>query len=265
MSKPVTRGIDVTRLDQLVKDLGVRVRVWKSTTCPNMTSIESFDHDPNCPICENNMIDFDCFETMALFQQQELIEQFKVHGTFSIDEVMATFRVGVSLQTFSRVDLLDFKENFYELVQRQDTPMSGPIVDKLKYPACEVNAVFVVRNNQTVRFHHGTDFDLDQNGSIRWLGTNRPLDREIMSIYYKYHPVFRVTKAVHRDRFSQYNVAKDLANSDIPQNAYKVVGDKTYVKLPETWILRRDYLLDRKDKATGQVLRRNDDYDPNED
>jgi len=264
LSKPVTRGIDVTRLDQLVKDLGVRVRVWKSTTCPNMTSIESLDHDPNCFICQNNMIDFDCFETLALFQQQELVEQFKVHGTFNIDEVMVTFRVGVSLQTFARVDLLDFKEDFYELVQRQDTPTSGPIIDKLKYPACEVIAVFVVRNNQIVRFHHGADFDLDQNGSIRWLGTNRPLDREIMSIYYKYHPVFRVTKAVHRDRFSQYNVAKDLVASDIPKSAYKVAGDKTYVKLPETWILRRDYLLDRRDKVTGQILRRNEDYDPNE-
>jgi hypothetical protein len=177
---------------------------------------------------------------------------------------MVTFRVGVSLQTFARVELLDFKEDFYELVQRQDTPTSGPIIDKLKYPACEVIAVFVIRNNQIVRFYHGADFDLDQNGSIRWLGTNRPLDREIMSIYYKYHPVFRVTKAVHRDRFSQYNVAKDLVSSDIPKSAYKVVGDKTYVKLPETWILRRDYLLDRRDKVTGQVLRRNEDYDPNE-
>lgn len=263
MSKPVTRGIDVTRLDQLVKDLGVRVRVWKSTTCPNMKSIESFDHDVNCPVCQNNMIDFDCFETMALFQQQELVEQFKVQGTFSIDEVMATFRVGIGLQTFARIDLLDFKENFYELVQRQDSPLTGPIIDKLKYPACDVDAVFVIRSGVAIRYHNGTDFKLDQNGSIEWLGTNRPADREIMSIYYRYHPVFRVTKAVHRDRFSQYNITKDFASAGIPQDAYKVVGDKTYVKLPETWILRRDYLLDRKDKITNQVLQPNDVYDPN--
>ena len=56
MAKQLTTGINVVNLDQLVEDLGVRVRVWKSSTCPNMTSLESFDHDPNCPVCDNNMV-----------------------------------------------------------------------------------------------------------------------------------------------------------------------------------------------------------------
>jgi len=263
MAKQITRGINVVNLDQIVEDLGVRVRVWKSSTCPNMTSLESFDHDPNCPVCNNNMIDFDCYETIAMFQQQDLNEQFKVHGTFSIDEVLVTFKAGISLQTFAKVEILDFKEEFYELIQKQDNLVTN--IDKLKYPACEVTAVFAIRNNQKIRFYQGADFDLDLNGSIVWTGSHKPNDREIYTIYYKYHPVYRVTKAVHRDRFSQYNDLRDLKTSTIPESAIKTINGKTFVKLPEEWVLRRDYLLDRSDKTQAQPtkLQPNQNYDPN--
>src|SRR6185369_3716498 len=226
MAKQLTRGINVVNLDQLVEDLGVRVRVWKSTTCPNMTSIESLDHDPNCPICHNNMIDFDCYETIAMFQQQDLTEQFKVHGTFSIDEAMVTFKAGVSLQTFAKVEILDFKEEFYELIQKQDNLTTN--IDKLKYPACEVTAVFSIRNNVKERFYQGADFDLDINGCIVCKGSHIPNDREIYSVYYKYHPVYRVTKAVHRDRFSQFNDLRELNGSKIPASAIKTVNGRTF-------------------------------------
>lgn len=263
MAKQLTNGINVVNLDQLVEDLGVRVRVWKSTTCPNMTSIESLDHDPNCAICHNNMIDFDCYETIATFQQQSLTEQFKVQGTFSIDEVLVTFKAGISLQTFAKVELLDFTEEFYELIQKQDNITTN--IDKLKYPACKVIALFVIRNNQTIRFYHGTDFTIDVNGCITWIGAHKPIDREIYSVYYSYHPVYRVTKAVHRDRFSQYNDLRDLKNSKVPDFAIKTVENRTFVKLPEEWILRRDYLLERSDKTqvTPTKLQPNEYYDPN--
>jgi hypothetical protein len=263
MAKQLTRGINVVNLDQLVEDLGVRVRVWKSTTCPNMKSIESMDHDINCALCSNNMIDFDCYETIAMFQQQDLIEQFKVHGTFSIDEVLATFKVGVSLQTFAKVEILDFTEEFYELIQKQINTTTN--IDKLKYPACVVDALFVIRAGVKIRFYQGADFSLDVNGSIKWLGANRPLDKEIYSIYYRYHPVYRITKAVHRDRFSQYNDLRDLGSSTIPKTALKTINNRTFVKLPETWIMRRDYLLDRKDdtQSAPTKLQPNEYYDPN--
>lgn len=229
-----------------------------------MTSLESMDHDPNCALCSNNMIDFDCYETVAMFQQQDLNEQFKVHGTFSIDEALVTFKAGISLQTFAKVELLDFKEEFYELIQKQINADTN--TDKLKYPACEVTAVFVIRSNAKIRFHQGTDFTLDLNGSITWIGAHKPNDKEIYSVYYKFHPVYRVTKAVHRDRFSQYNDLRDLKTSKIPESAIKTVNGKTFVKLPEEWILRRDYLLDRSDKTQAQPtkLQPNENYDPNE-
>ena len=115
----LTNGIDVDRLDQLILDLGVRIKLYKSTLAPNMTSLESMDQDLNDNKSQNNVIDFDCVETIALFQQQSLTEQFKIQGTFHIDEVLITFLSGQTLAPLAKIEVLDFEEDFYELVQRQ--------------------------------------------------------------------------------------------------------------------------------------------------
>ncbi len=253
MGKKLTSGINVDRLDQVIEDLGVRVKVFKSTLCPNMTSLESLDHDINCTVCNNNMIDFKAIESIAMFQQQDLKEQFTVQGTFHIDEILVTFKAGISLHHYSRVDLLDFEEDFFELQQRQE----GVDIDRLKYSACRVLGLFTVSTGAREEFHEGVDFKLDLNGDVKWIGTHRPADRDIYSIYYKYRPSFRAVKAVHRDRYSQYNNRPDGIE------APKITVDgKTYIKLPETWILKRDYLIERRDIANA-LLGKNVIYDPN--
>jgi len=251
----LSNGINPDKLDQEIKDLGVRVRLYKSTICPNMKSLESIDHDINCQVCNHNMIDFCPVETIAIFQQQSLTEQFKVQGTFHIDEIMATFLSDQRLQHYARVDLLDFSEDFFELVQRQ----AATTIDRLKYSACCVLGVFVVRNStDRIDYHFGTDFELDVNGDIKWISAHKPNDKEIYSIYYQYRPVFRAIKAVHRDRYSQYNLKSQpiLAPS-------VTVGENTYVRLPECWILKRDYLIERRDILQA-LLPNNTLYDPNE-
>jgi hypothetical protein len=252
--KKTTVGINVQRLDQLIDDLGIRVRLFKSALCPNLKSLESMDHDINCTQCNNSMIDFCPTETVALFQQQDLAKQFQVQGTFHLDEVMVTFHSGVTLATFSKVELLDFEEDFYELIQRQE----GTNTDKLKYPACEALGCFTVSTNSTTTYHYGVDFSLDVNGDLQWLGTHKPADRQVYSVYYKFKPVFRAIKAVHRDRYSQYNLQPEKITSE-----KTTLGEHTYVKLPETWILKRDYLVERRD-ANNTKIEPNVYYDPNE-
>lgn len=236
--RKLSLGMDVDRLDQLVLDLGVRVRVYKSTLAPNMKSIESMDQDVNDPVSSNNMIDFDCEETIALFQQQQLMETFQIQGTFHIDEILVTFLSGFTLAPFAKIELLDFEEDFYELVPRQ----VGTDTDRLKYGACGVLAIFTYdRSSKTItRYHQGTDFELTSNGDIQWVSSHRPDDKQVYSIYYKYHPVYRAIKAVHRDRFSQYNLRP--GNIKAPK---KTIDNVTYVKLPETWVIKRDFLLER--------------------
>jgi len=159
------------------------------------------------------------------------------------------------LQMFSRIELIDFAEDFYELIVRQE----GTDIDRLKYPACEVLGLFVKAGSNTAeRFHYGTDFVLDVNGDVQWIGAHVPSDRQIYSIYYRHHPVYRAIKAVHIDRYSQDNHKK--SNIEGPT---KTVGANTYVKMPEAWILKRDYLLERRD-LSGSLLTPNVDYDPND-
>jgi hypothetical protein len=255
MGAKLSQGINPDKLDQLIRDLGVRVRVYKSTLCPNMKSLESMDHDINCPVCNNNMIDFCPKETIAMFQQQGLVEQYKLQGTFNMDEVTVSFLSGVTLAPLAKVELLDFKEDFYELVQKQ--VQADTDTDLLKYAACEVLGVFVIRAGVAKQFYQGPDFELDVNGSVKWLTANRPNDKEIYSIYYRFHPIYRAVKALHRDRFTQWNTRPD----DITSPKTTVDG-ATYVKLPEEWILKRDYLLERRDQD-GDKLPENQDYDPN--
>ena len=245
-TRKLSKGINVDKLDQLVKDLGVRVRLYKSTLIPNMTSLESMDQDLNSSVGNNNMIDFDPTETIAMFQQQDLMEQFKVHGTFHLDEVLVSFLSGQTLAPFAKIEILDFEEDFYELVQRQE----GTDIDNLKYAATCSIGVFTATTNSIERYYEGTDYKINQDGNIEWTGSHRPAARQIYSIYYRYHPIYRAVKAVHRDRFSQFN--------DRPQNikAPKVtIEGATYVKMPETWVIKRDYLLERD---------KNELYDPNE-
>lgn len=249
-----SNGINVDSLDQEIKDLGIRVRLYKSTVCPNMKSLESVDHDINCQICDNNMIDFCPKETMMIIQQQDFKQLFATQGTFSIDEIMATFLSDNTLQHYAKVEILDFVEDFFELVQRQE----GTSVDVLKYPGCDVLGLFSVNSGVKTQYYFGVDFELDQNGNIKWISAHVPADRKIYSVYYQYHPVFRATKAVHRTRFSQFN----LRPNDIKAPKKSVEG-KTYVRLPECWILKRDYLIDRKD-GTGNLISPNTLYDPNE-
>lgn len=254
--KKLTSGIDPDTLDQLVKDLGVRVRVYKSTILPNMKSLESYDQDLNTKLGKikenlkvgNNMIDFDPIDTVAMFQQQELVEQYKLAGTFHIDEIMVTFLSGITLSPMTRVELMDFEEDFTELIPRQ----RGTNVDRLKYAACEIVGVFTI-NDQKVpeRYYPEVDFLLTPDGDIRWVGTHRPDDDQIYSIYYKFHPTFRALKAIHRDRYSQFN--RRPTNIEAPN---KQREGATYVRLPETWILKRDFLIERD---------KNEYVDPNED
>jgi len=249
----LSNGVNPDRLEQLIQDLGIRVRIFKSTICPNMKSLESLDHDINCTVCNNAMIDFAPHNSKAMFQQQDLVDQFKMQGTFFIDEILASFPADETLHRYARVELLDFSEDFFELIQRQ----VGTATDRLKYSATSVIGVFTVVNNVQDEFFFGTDFELDVNGDLKWISAHKPADKQVYTIYYRYRPVYRAIKAVHRDRYTQYNIRPE----EIVTPKVTIEG-RTYVKLPETWILKRDYLVERRDMLNA-LLSENTFYDPN--
>lgn len=230
------------KFDALILQQGVRVKVYRTMLCPNVKSIDGGEHEIDCKLCNGNgFVDSNPISTMAVIQSQELEKVHKAEGYWDGNSVAATFARGIELQYFTRVDLCDFTDIFFERVKRQQGP-----VDVLKYPACRIN---VLQEKSGKYYLVDTDFQLDSNGSIRWLPNRGPLTGTIYSIHYEYTQVFRSIRAMHVNRFVQ-----DGRKSN----------DVTMTKMPEQWMLQREFLIKRRDR-TGKELDVNLIRDPDDD
>lgn len=223
---------------KLVDRQGVRVRVYRTSYCPNVKSIDGAEHELDCPLCHGtNFLDRLPLDTMAVLQNQTLDKEAFKEGLYDGNSVSATFQGGIELQYFTLVELLDFTDIFFERIKRQDGQ-----IDFLKYPGIRVNMLI---DKNGVSYTEGPDYKLDHNGSISWCPEGRRPDAEtIYTIHYETLIRFRAVKAMHVNRFGQ------IAN----RNAG---GHTQFVKLPENWLLQKEYLVTRRDKFTKEELPKN--------
>jgi hypothetical protein len=221
--------------DTLIRQKGVNIKVFRSFYCPNVKSVDGAEHEIDCPLCNGSgFMDVDCIECKAFISNQENERLMSQGGDHDGNTVYMSFPIGIELQYFTRVELVDFTEIYYQRVLRKP----GTNTDVLKYRACRVNVV-VDKNN--VQYYQQTDFDMDQNGNIIWLtktGARKPADNVIYSIHYETHIQFRAVKAMHVVRFSQYKTVKGIE----------------FVKFPEQWMMTKEFLLRRRDINTNQDL-----------
>ncbi|HMV01705.1 MAG TPA: hypothetical protein PLJ37_01135 [Chitinophagales bacterium] len=223
---PLRRNLNPDDFDKLIKTHGARVKVYKTTLCPNVKKIDTVEHEIDCNLCHNNLfIDRDPLDGWSYFQSQKLERMFNVDGTFDDQMVMASFVRGIYLQYFAKVELLDFTTTFYELIQRQNGD-----VDRLKYSAFTVGLLI---DKNGVEYKFGQDFTLTSpTRDIKWIG-NRPSQGVIYSVYYEYLLTFRALKALHVNRFSQFGLPG--------------AATVTPVEHAQQWILKRDYLITKED------------------
>lgn len=227
----------------LVEQHGVNVKVYRSGFCPRVKSVDGNEHDINCPICNGSgFVDLYPLCTKAFIQSQDLEKRQSTEGLIDGNHVSATFHIGVELQYFTRVDLMDYTDLYMETIMRK----KGSLVDAPRYKACRVN--FCVDYNGKEYFQD-SDFTLDINGNIKW-GTRRPADGMVYSINYETPTQFRATRALHVNRFAQ---AKS--------------GPKVeFIKMNEQWILSKEYLVRRKDRQGEDIkLGPYDDHEEIED
>ena len=213
------------KFDNLVSQQGVKVRVYRTTFCPNVKSVDGAEHDISCPLCHGSgFVDRYPIETYAVIQSQELDTKHFAEGLFDGNSVKATFMQGVELQYFTLVELLDFTDLYFERVKRQ-----LGLVDVLRYPGIRVN-LLIDANGQ--EYFEGSDFRLNPSGDIMWLPESRQPERGVIcSINYDTQVRFRAIKAGHVNRFAQVSV-----------------GNQTQmVKMNEFWTLQKSYLVERKD------------------
>lgn len=221
--------------DILLRQKGTRIKVFRSFYCPNVKSVDGAEHEIDCPLCNGSgYMDVDCIETRALMNSQELERIMSQGGDFDGNTALMTFPTGVEIQYFTRIELIDYTEVYYQRVLRKPATNT----DILKYKACRVN---VVVDKNKVFYYQQQDFDMDQNGNIKWLSTGtsrKPADNMVYSIHYETHIVLRAVKAMHVLRFTQWK-----NNEGVEQ-----------VKLPQQWMVTKEYLLRRRDINTNQDL-----------
>lgn len=220
--------------DTLINQKGVNIKVFRTMYCPNVKSTDAAEHEIDCQLCGGSgFIDMNPLCTVGFIQNQDLERMMdSVAGQHDGNSVMISFLIGVELQYFTKIELIDFTQIYFERIMRK----AGTNVDVLKYRACRINQVM---DKNGVEYFQGQDFNIDPSGNIQWLAS-KPADDVIYSLHYECHVQFRAVRAMHVSRFTQY----------------KAPGEPKveHIKMNEQWLCTKEFLLRRKDINTGLDL-----------
>jgi hypothetical protein len=223
--------LDPRKFNTLIEQKGIRVCVYRSMYCPNVKSADGAEHEIDCPLCNGSgYVDSDPIEVKAVIQNQALERLVTEGGDWDGNTVLMTFPTGIELQYYTLVVLKDFTDLYFQRVLRNPSGNT----DILKYKACRVN---IIMDSSGAKYYQQIDFNLDQNGNIKWL-TRKPANNTIYSIHYETHVQFRAVKAVHVSRFTQY----------------KSQDGVQHLKYPEEWMCVKEFLLRNRDINTKQDL-----------
>jgi hypothetical protein len=236
--------LQIGDFDKLIQQKGINLRIYRSFYCPNVKSVDGAEHEIDCNLCNGSgFMDVDPITTKGFIQNQDLDRILDgAAGQHDGNMVSISFLSGIELQYFTRIELCDYTDLYYQRVMRKP----GSFTDILKYKACRVN-VLVDKNN--VMYYQDQDFKLDANGNVRWITTGSginevkkraPADEVIYSIHYETHVQYRAVKAMHVSRFTQYRASGS--------------ADIQFVKMSEQWMACKEFLLRRKDIQNGNDL-----------
>lgn len=219
--------------DRLIRQQGVPIKIYRSMFCPNVKEIDTADHQIDCPLCNGSgIIDVKPYESWAYFHSNSFYSQDNPQGRHDGNVVMASFLSGVELQYFTLIEL-DIPDVFYERIKRQEGNL-----DILKYKALQINAIV---DSSGKEYHEGNDFDLNQDGNVKWKVGKGPSKNTIYSIHYHAKIQFRATKAIHKNRFMNVKRASDQVE---------------IIKVNEAWEMTKEYLIRRED-VLGKFLDKN--------
>lgn len=155
--------INPADFDRLIAQKGVIAKVYRTTYCPNVKSVDGAEHEIDCELCNGSgFLDVDPICVPVFIQTQELNELPNIEGLVDGNTVLITFPIGIEMQYFTKIVLHDFTDVYPQRIMRRP----GSLTDVLKYPACRVN-VLIDKNGK--RYWQDRDFALDHNGNVKWL------------------------------------------------------------------------------------------------
>ena len=109
--------------------------------------------------------------------------------------------------------------------------------DHLKYDCRRVN---VIIDKTGTQYYQDIDFMLTPQGNINWLnGDNSPMFNTIYTVHYESVIQYRSITAMHINRFAQ-----------VPDRSTGLVAQ---VKMPEQWMLQKEFLIRRRDQYGNEI------------
>jgi len=224
--------------DDMVKNRGIRLIHAKATPCPNILTLDSNAHQPNCPFCNNNGFQYyTSQEIWGTFSGNSIQKTFEAHGVWEIGTAVVTLPTEypdgteADFNSFDKLTVPDFTVRLWELKEYEPRPGN---VQQLRYPIEKVDYVSSILQNGTVlkTYAQGTDFTINATGDIVWIDGRQPgFDPmtghgEVLTWSFYANPVYLVVQTLRELRVTQ-----ELVN-----------GQKTARRLPQQVLVRRDFL-----------------------
>lgn len=239
---PSIRGAS---FDQLLNQRGVRMVHKKAVPCPNVQSVNTNAHEPDCQFCDNSgIIYYDEKEVWGIFQGNSMEKTFEAHGIWETGTAVVTFPTEypdgtqADFNTYDSLLIPDFETRLWEMKEYEPRPDDK---QRLRYPITKIEFATSISNGVQRFYTTGVDFNL-VDGDIQWVNGKQPFydaSRDVgETIVYGYFakPVYIVVQSLRELRITQ-----ELVN-----------GVKTAKRLPQQILVKKDFMVGAAEKLSGR-------------
>jgi hypothetical protein len=224
--------------DDILKNRGIRFIHEKATPCPNILTLDSNAHEPNCPFCNNNGFQYyDKKEIWGIFSGNSIQKTFEAHGVWEIGSAVVTLPTTypdgteADFNAFDKLTIPDFTVRLWELKEYEPRPGN---IQELRYPITTVDrASSILSHGKTEKLYtQGVDFNINAQGNIAWMAGREPSydprtgHGEVLTWSFYAHPVYLVVQTLRELRITQ-----EMVN-----------GQKVPRRLPQQILVKRDFL-----------------------
>ena len=239
---PSIKGIS---FDQLINQRGIRVIHHKAIPCPNVQTLNTNAHLPDCEFCDDSgIIYYDQKEIMGLFSGNSMEKTFEAHGVWEVGTSVMTFPAEYSdgtqadFNTYDKLIIPDFEVRLWELKEYEPRLNNK---QALRYPVTKMEIATSISDGAQKFYQVGVDFNISSDGAIEWIDGKEPDyddDKEIgETIAYGYfaNPVYIVLQSMRELRITQ-----ELVNNQ-----------KIARRLPQHILVKRDFMVGSGEKLAG--------------
>lgn len=236
---PSIRGVS---FDQLLSQRGIRVVHKKAVPCPNIQSVNTNAHQPDCPFCDDSgIIYYGQNELWGVFSGNSIEKTFEAHGVWEVGTAVMTLPTEypdgtqADFNTYDSLLLPDFEVRLWEMKEYEPRV---DLIQQLRYPITKIEYAMSISNGVQKFYTVGVDFNINIDGNIEWIAGQEPFYDSVRdvgeTITYGYfaRPVYIVVQSLRELRITQ-----EMVN-----------GVKTAKRLPQQILVRRDFMVGAAEK-----------------